>query len=59
MVAITLDATSMGQIALLTHRRQLFGTPSSDSTARRMPESVGRWSRRRLDRPLVAEFGGT
>jgi hypothetical protein len=40
-VAIALGATSMRQIALLTHQEQLFGTPPSDSTVRRALESVG------------------
>jgi hypothetical protein len=40
-VAIALGATSMRQIALLTHQEQLFGKPPSDSTVRRALESVG------------------
>ncbi|MEU8252412.1 IS1380 family transposase [Nonomuraea sp. NPDC048916] len=40
-VAIALGATSMRQIALLSHQEQLFGRPPSDSTVRRTLEPVG------------------
>ncbi|GAA1693865.1 hypothetical protein GCM10009733_107090 [Nonomuraea maheshkhaliensis] len=40
-MAITLGATSMRQIALLTHHEPLFGTPSPDSTIRRTLEPIG------------------
>ena len=40
-VAIALGATSMRQIALLTHHEPLFGAPPSDSTVRRALEPIG------------------
>jgi hypothetical protein len=40
-VAIALGATSMRQIALLTHHEPLFGAPPSDSTIRRTLEPIG------------------
>ncbi|MFC5821982.1 hypothetical protein [Nonomuraea harbinensis] len=40
-VAIALGATSMRQIALLTHHEPLFGAPPSDSTIRRALEPIG------------------
>lgn len=47
-VAIALGATSMRQIALLSHHEQLFGTPPSDSTVRRSLEPIGDDERLRL-----------
>lgn len=40
-VAITLETTSMRQIALLAHQEQVFGAPPSDSTIRRALKPIG------------------